>query len=341
MDIKRPIVTICIPSYNRPAELLRLLQSIDARSHEDDIEIVICEDKSPKREEIRNAVTGFINSSSYDIRYIENTENYGYDKNLRTLISYANGEYIIFMGDDDLFIPHALDPYIDFICSHKECGYILRSYENVYQNGKKQVFRYFKNEKIFEPGDDSYITMFSRSVFISGFTIKAQYAKDFESSEFDGSLLYQLYLLAEVCRLYPSCNCNILLTQAIEGGIPYFGNSASEKGLYTPGTVTVDNSLNFMKWYVKIIQYMGEKYHSDSAEKMLLEMSKYSYSFLSIQRPKGKRIFKSYAKGLKEIGLGRSKYFDLYYYALLVFGKQFCDKLIRIIKNTIGHRPKL
>jgi len=51
-------ITIAIPSYNRPKELLRLLESIDSTQNEK-IEIVICEDKSPKREEISSVVNSF------------------------------------------------------------------------------------------------------------------------------------------------------------------------------------------------------------------------------------------------------------------------------------------
>lgn len=335
------LVSICIPSYNRPVELRRLLESIDAKKHKDDIEIVICEDKSPNRPKIGEQVREFMSKSDYNVVYHENEENLGYDRNLKNLIRRASGEYIIFMGDDDLFIEGALDQYLDFVVEHSNCGYILRSYVNETKDGKKQIFRYFKEEKELIPGDDAYITMFTRSVFISGFTIKREYAINYETSQFDGSLLYQLYLLAEVCRIYPSINCNILLTKAIEWGTPFFGSSKTEKGLYTPGTITVDNSINFMKWYVTIIKYMGDKYHSDSADKTLMEMSKYIYPVLSIQRNKGRKEFSKYAKRLREIGLDKSRYFDFYYCTLLIFGKKTCDTVVRNLKNAIGRRPKL
>lgn len=40
-------VSICVPSYNRPDELVRLLQSIDCDT--EDIEIVICEDCADRK----------------------------------------------------------------------------------------------------------------------------------------------------------------------------------------------------------------------------------------------------------------------------------------------------
>lgn len=101
-----PFLAICIPSYNRPSELRNLLASIDCNPL--GIEVVICEDLAPKREEVRAVVSGFAASAAYPIYYHENSSNCGFDGNLRRLVECAAGEYIMFMGDDDLFVPGAL-----------------------------------------------------------------------------------------------------------------------------------------------------------------------------------------------------------------------------------------
>lgn len=334
------LFSICIPSYNRPKELKRLLESIDF-SNKDKMEILIAEDHSPKRREIGNVVREFKSKSEHTVRYIENDVNLGYDGNLRNLIDLAEGEFVLFMGDDDVFIPNKLDNYATFLEQNIDCGYILRSYRNVYNDGTSEDFKYFSENKRFQASKDTYIALFDKSVFISGFTIRKVWAKEFETKEFDGSLLYQLYLLAEVTRKYPSAYYHDLLTQAFEGGVPFFGSSEAEKDLYTPGTVTIQNSLNFMGWYMKIIDYIAKKYNDDSADRIRLNMSKYSYPVLSIQRGKGRKQFKKYALELKKLGLGKSFYFDVYFYSLYIFGTSFNDKGIRLLKKIIGHRPKL
>lgn len=334
------LFSICIPSYNRPAEIRRLLDSIDT-THADEIEIVICEDNAPKREEVRRQVLDFKSKTQYEVNYIENEVNCGYDKNLRNLIRAAKGHFVMFMGDDDLFMPGAFDKFFDFAKEYSDCGYILRSYRNNYADGSHQDFHYFDGDKTFKASDETYMTMFDKSVFVSGFTIRRSYSIEFETDIFDGSLLYQLYLLAEVCRKYPSAYCHTLLTQAIEGGVPYFGSSESEKGLYTPGTVTVQNSINFMAWYVKILDYIADKYHNDTNLKIKHNMSKYSYGFIKEQRGKGLRVFTQYCKELKRLGFASSPYFYIYYLGLSVFGTKICNKIISIIKRVIGHRPQL
>lgn len=338
--MEEKLFSICIPSYNRPAEIRRLLNSIDT-THVDEVEIVICEDKSPKREEIRKQVLDFKSKTQYEVNYIENEENCGYDKNLRNLIRVAKGHFIMFMGDDDLFMPGAFDKFFDFAKEHSDCGYILRSYRNNFANGDHEDFRYYSEDRVFPPCKETYIDLFGKSVFVSGFTIRRDCALEFESEKFDSSLLYQMYLLAETCYKYPAAYSRVIITQAIEGGTPFFGSSESEKAIYTPGTITIDNSINFMAWYIKLQDYIAKEHNDDSNKILMLNQSKYSYPVLEIQRNKGIKVFREYARRLKEMGYAQSFYFYIYYYALIVLGAKNCRFIIKTLKHIIGHRPQL
>lgn len=333
--------SICIPSYNRPVELKRLLLSIDSKQAKK-IQILICEDKSPKRKEVSEVVNEFKKLTQFTVKYIENKENLGYDRNLKELIKNADGEYILFMGDDDMFIPGGLDKYIEFVNSHSECGYILRSYRNIYKDGSIEYFRYYNDHKKFKAGVNTYIDLFDKSVFISGFCIKKEYVLPFMIDELDGSLLFQLYLLAEICIRYPSAYCNIPLTQALVGdSIPMFGSSESEKGLYTPGTITIENSVNFLKKYFEVIKYIDKNNGISSFDVIQKNMSKYSYPTISIQWGKGRKEYKRYVRELRGIGLDKTFYFDIYNISLLLLGKKRCDNIIKLIKKILGRRPNL
>ncbi len=335
------LISICIPSYNRPKELKRLLESIDS-TQTGLIQVVICEDKSPKREEVREIVSGFQKLSKYAVKYIENEINLGYDRNLKALIQNADGEYIMFMGDDDMYISGALDKYIDFLKTNRDCGYVLRSYRNIYKDGSIEYFRYFNDSKRFEASVETYINLFDKSVFISGFCIKREYALPFLTDKLDGSLLFQLYLLAEVCIRYPSVYCDIPLTQALIGdAIPMFGSSETEKDLYTPGTITIENSVNFLKKYFEVIEYIDKNNNINALPIIKKNMSKYSYPSLSIQREKGRKEYNRYISELRKIGFDSSVYFEIYNIGLLIFGKKRCDKIIRLIKRILGRRPNL
>lgn len=339
--MNKPLISICIPSYNRPNETLRLLNSIYTKFPEK-IEIVICEDKSPERTEIRAAVNKFSATSKFEVKYFENETNLGYDKNLKELIKKASGEWIVFMGNDDVFVLGALDKLIEFLEKNSQLGYVLRSYELIYKNGEVEKFRYYNGNKFFEPGDAAYMELFRKSVFISGFTIRRELVLDNLISDFDGMLLFQLYLVGEVTIRYPSAYFDEPLSAQYERVLaPSFGSSASEKGLYTPGEVTIQNSLNFMKGFARISEYLDGKYNIQSSRVIIGDLSKYSYPILSIQRERGIRQFLKYVSELNKLGFNCSLYYYLYVLALLIFNKGICDWLIMKIKQILGKTPKL
>ncbi|MBB1399448.1 glycosyltransferase family A protein [Pseudoalteromonas sp. SG44-8] len=335
-----PIISICIPAYNRPKELNRLLKSIDSVRH-NSIRILICEDKSPKRDEIREVVNLFKQSTLFDVTYIENETNLGYDNNIKKLVSYSDGDYILFMGDDDTFVPNSLDLLSTFLSNNSDLGYVLKSHRFFYENGNIEEFRYFDGDKFFNKGEDTYISLFRRSVFISGFTIKKEAINDLITDKFDGGLLYQLYLLAETALNYPCAYFDTPLTQADENGIPYFGSSEVEKNLYTPGTITIENSIQFLSGFFDITAYIDKKYGIESTDKIKHDMSKYFYPSLAIQRDKGIFDFFKYIKKLRGMGFNSSVYFYIYAIGLTFFGKKICDYIVLTLKRKIGRTPQL
>lgn len=337
------LISICIPSYNRPETLLRLLQSVPVGMSWS-FEIVIAEDASPRRSEIRAAVEGFRATSSYTVRYSENPTNLGYDGNLRNLAQLARGEFIIYMGDDDVFIPDNVPRFFEFVSEHTHLGFILRTYEMIHQDGVVEPFRYFPEQRMFAPGVDSFRVLFRRSVVISGFCFKKKLLTDCHTSSLDGTLLYQLYILAEVVRQSPSMYCEIPFVRIDERlrEVPQFGAAVSESELYTPGEITVENSLNFMCGYIRVGQTLEQKYNSGVLQMMRREISKYSYPVMAIQRHRGALTFLAYCRKLQsKIGLGNTLYFYVYLVALLFLGKGICDRVIVTIKKTMHSTPRL
>ncbi len=337
------LLSICIPSYNRPEELKRLLESIDSTKYAREIEVIIQEDKAPKRKEVREAVQDFVatkNQNGYEIKFIENDENCGYDKNLRTLPKRAKGEYVMYMGDDDMYVPGALDDYLDLLVKEKP-GYILRRYRTIHQDNSVEEYRYAKENVYFEPGEDAYVELFRRSLFISGFTFQRELFDDYDCDIFDGTLLFQLYIQATICLKNSSAYFDIPLTQQIEGGIPYFGKSESEKGLYTSGSNTVEGSINFMRQVIYMAEKLDEKLGVKCSNIIIESYSKYSYGFLLEHRDDGVKTFREYAASLKEMGFACTPYFKIYYYLLLIFGKKGSVKIIMLMKKIIGRTPRL
>lgn len=336
---KKIFISICIPSYNRPEDLKRLLKSVDSKN--DNVEIVIREDKAPLRQEVRRVVDDFKRTTKYKVTYIENEINYGYDKNLRNVGKVAQGEWIIMMGDDDAFVPGSLDQYIEFLESHDNLGYVLRRYLKIYSDGKQEDYRYDNKNVFLKPGEDTIVELFRRSLFISGFTYRKNFFSGFDCDKYDGTLLFQLYILAEICMSHPAAYCDIPITQSYEGGTPYFGISESEKKLYESGKNTINNSLNFMMQVEMMAKGIDEELNTNMEDRIIKSYSKYSYGFLYEHRDEGLKQWNQYVIGLKKLGFASSPYFYLYYLLLLLFGKKNSQKIIRRIKKIIGKTPRL
>lgn len=335
----KPFLSICIPSYNRPNEIIRVLNSIKTK-YDDLIEIVISENHSMKRLETRNNVLQFKKHSQLNIKYYENEENLGYDHNLRKCASLANGVWIMFVSDDDILIESNLDLFIEFLIHNDNLGYILRRYRVQY-NDYIEEFRYSNKNEYFEPGTQSIIELFRRSVFLSGFTFRKECFNDYDCNKFDGTLLFQLYILSTICLYYPSAYCDIPISSSFEGGIPYFGESNSENKLYETGTNSFSNSINFLKQIKIVCEQIDEILKINITDNIVKTYSKYSYGYLHEHRQDGVREFRKYGKEIRKIGLGNSKYFFIYYYSLLILGKKNTRKIIYFIKKIYGRTPKL
>lgn len=339
--MNRPLLSICIPSYNRPERLIALLSSVDCSPL--DIEIVISEDKSPQRATIRSVVADFREGSKYSVNYHENEVNLGYDGNIRHLVALASGKYVLFMGDDDLFVPQALDRFLQFLAVNGDKKYILRSYLVIHENGRTENFQYLPTSQSFEPGESTVSWLFKRSVTICGFTIDRDLAQAAATNDLDGTLLYQIYLMAEICFKHPSVYCDFPVAQAVQTyreDKPMFGASEAEKGRYTPGSISADNSINFTKAYFRLTEYLDLKHGTRLTNSVLVDLSKYSYPFLSIQRKRGLLPFLRYAKRLQnELNFGITIYFHLYKWGLALLGERFCDWSIVMIKKFFGHTP--
>jgi hypothetical protein len=206
-----------------------------------------------------------------------------------------------------------------------------------------EYFRYLPQSQVLPAGEETVAWLFKRSVTICGFTISRGKALQYATADLDGTLLYQVYLMAQVCLNQASIYYDIPITHAVQtyrGDKPMFGNSEVERSRFTPGAVSHDNSINFTKAYFEVTAYLDKQHGANLTEKVRVDLSKYSYPFLSIQRKRGIGSFLRYSKRLEtEVGFGCTAYFHLYKWALVLFGERACDRLIGLIKRRLGYTP--
>lgn len=339
---QRPLLTICIPAYNRFNLLAPLLDSIVNQKFQD-FNILICEDGSPERIQISQIVSKYQERYPARIRYHENEGNLGYDGNIRKLVELANGHYCLFMGNDDLLCEGSLDIVAEILNREATCGVLVRSYATFDDdpNQYKQVFRYFPNELVVNSGVQAITIAYRRSVVIPGMIIHRDSAAEVATNRFDGTLLYQLYLVGMIlAKLNVVFTPNIIALRR-DGIPPDFGNSAVEKKLFTPKEQTPESSLHFVHGMLNIAKYIEGEVGLKVFKLICADIGNYSYPILSIQARLPKISFIKYGMRLAKMGFWRYPLFYGYFLSLIIFGPNQVDKLIKFIKKRLGYTPRL
>lgn len=113
-----PLLSICIPTYNRCQYLKKNLDYFVAHNS-GDIEIIICDNASS--DETAHVVTDVIESNCLDnFTYIRNEFNIGPDANFKKALSMSKGIYTLLLGDDDFLNDNFLDEFLDALKTKKE-----------------------------------------------------------------------------------------------------------------------------------------------------------------------------------------------------------------------------
>jgi len=344
VDQRQPVVSVCIPAFNRPEGLKRLLDSIDASTSS--IEVLVAEDASPRRDEIVAVFCEWQrNNPDYRSFLILNHENLGFDANLRNLVQRANGTYVLFMGDDDSFIEGKLATWIQFLEENTTTGFVLREYQTVTDAGDVEAFGWSHIPLSFPNGTESICFLFKRCVVLCGFTVRTDLARSASTEVLDGTLLYQVWLMANAVKQagaqYPKIRF-VQATQSYRSGRAAFGSSERESSSFVPGAISPANSLAFVKAYLKVTGHIDSELTTDISDCVWMDLSRYSYPFLSIQRRNGIQAFMKYVWSLRqETPIAKSNYFWVYLIGLVCLGESGCDNLIRKLKKGRGVAPTL
>jgi glycosyltransferase involved in cell wall biosynthesis len=147
--VKKPLISLIIPTVNRTTELSSLLKSI-ANTKERTIEIIIIDQNVDNK--IDDIIRSFfplfsINHIKVDFIGLSKARNYG--------VSFAHGEYIWFPDDD--------------------CEFFINTFECVYKELEKQDVDAFFGKCVDRNFNDS-ITRYSKN---AGFLTSKQYSKMF------------------------------------------------------------------------------------------------------------------------------------------------------------------
>jgi len=99
------LITVCIPTYRRPSQLLHAVHSCSIQDYRP-IEIVIGDD-SPTND-TEDLVATFVAPEGVSVRYVHNEPGLGQAANVNELFRRAGGKQLVLLHDDDVLVPGAL-----------------------------------------------------------------------------------------------------------------------------------------------------------------------------------------------------------------------------------------
>ena len=111
-------VSVIMPTYNRGAEIKESIQSVLNQSFKD-FELIIVNDGGS--DGVKDIVASFC---SEKIKYFKLDRNKGLAGALNEGILRAEGKYIAYLDDDDIYYPNHLETLIGFIEKHPGCDFI-------------------------------------------------------------------------------------------------------------------------------------------------------------------------------------------------------------------------
>lgn len=156
---KRPLLSICISTYNRGPWLKVNLRQLFSQMPipTEDVELLVVDNTSTDNTE--EVIQPYL--SREDFRFVRNPKNVGMLGNLTVTAHEARGSYIWILGDDDLVKADGIAKIIDVIKSHPGIGLIYPNYaytrETDPQNVGDDINDFLESCPVLIPSSDDFL----------------------------------------------------------------------------------------------------------------------------------------------------------------------------------------
>ena len=235
-----PLLTIGIPTYNRPDKLEKCLNSV-LKQATHDIEILVSDnsDSNDSKELVSRLNTKF----NYKIKYIKNEFNIGLDRNFYNLVKCASGKYLQWLSDDDELIDGAIKIIVNKIKKQNSdpVFFFLNPIGFVEQNGER-IWR----EPFFDSHEDysgctpeEAVEIFDHYItFVSAYCFNRKcWLESCNHEAYFGTNLYLTYALIEYLSKYRKTI--IPFQPLVAHRLEYTGNFPA----LSPFTIELQNAL--------------------------------------------------------------------------------------------------
>jgi glycosyltransferase involved in cell wall biosynthesis len=126
LSARRPLLSVCVTTYNRARWLAHSLPLIlrQTAPYRDMVEVLVCDNAS--QDDTAAIATKFRHHSHFT--YHRNRENIGMLRNLGASCDQARGHYVWVIGDDDLMVEGTIERVLGAITKHPETELVYTNY---------------------------------------------------------------------------------------------------------------------------------------------------------------------------------------------------------------------
>ena len=157
-----PMVSIIICTYNRPRYLSEALASALSQSYAN-LQIIVVNDGG---QDVTDIVTSY---NDPRVTFINRKENRGKASSLNEALAQAQGKYVAYLDDDDLYYPHHVETLVNILEGQTDCRVaysdLYKVYCNVMPDGSRQVLS--KVVEISRDFDRFFLLCFNHTLHVS------------------------------------------------------------------------------------------------------------------------------------------------------------------------------
>jgi glycosyltransferase involved in cell wall biosynthesis len=140
VDKLNPVVSIIVPTFNRPFFLENAIKSILSQTF-DNYEVIVINDAG---EDVHSLIEKY--NSTNKIKYISHDVNKGLASARNSGIKIARGKYIAYLDDDDIFYPDHLSTLVEYLESNPDYQVAYTDAEISYQEKVGNIYIEKKRE---------------------------------------------------------------------------------------------------------------------------------------------------------------------------------------------------
>lgn len=164
-----PLISVYIPTYNRLELLKRAVQSVQNQTYKN-FEIIIVDDNSS--DGTQDFLVGLAKVDSR-IRYFFKDKNSGACVSRNIAINLAQGELITGLDDDDYFLPHRLEFFLDYWVNKKREDTIALFTSNIKSEKSNQAKEHsLFSKKYFKKDDLLFANYVGNQIFTETKTLR-------------------------------------------------------------------------------------------------------------------------------------------------------------------------